>query len=101
MTFIRLDRIGRKGGGCALYYATHFRAFHLKDLFTSGVEAAWLQVNFPGSSVLFSVVYRPPDANQFFYLIRSSLEKSWLETPNMVLLGDFNCDLNFRMTIVG
>ena len=52
MKIIRLVRIGRKGGGCVLYYAEHLRAFHRKDLFTSGVEAPWLQVNFPGSFVL-------------------------------------------------
>lgn len=31
MKFIRLDRKGRKGGGCILYYAEHLRAFHRKD----------------------------------------------------------------------
>ena len=92
MKFIRLDRKGRKGGGCILYYAEHLRAFHRKDLFTSGIEAAWLQVNFPSAPVLFSVMYRPPDASQFFDLISFPLEKAWLKTSNIVLLGDFNCD---------
>ena len=98
MKFIRPDRIGHKGGGCVLYYAEQLRDFHRKDLrslFISGIEAAWLQVNFQGLSVLFSVVYRPPDANQFFDLIRSPREKAWLKTSNMVLLGEFNCDLKF------
>ena len=92
MKFIRLDRNGRRGGGYVLYYAGHLRAFYRKDLFTSGVEAAWLQVNFPSSSVLFSVIYRPPDTSQFFDLIGPPLEKAWLKTSNIVLLGDFNCD---------
>ena len=94
MKFIRLDRKGRKGGGCILYYAEHLRAFHRKDLFISGIEAAWLQVNFPRLSapVLFSAMYRPLDASQFFDLISSPLEKAWLKTSNIVLLGDFNCD---------
>ena len=51
MKFIRLDSKGRKGGGCILYYADQLQAFHRKDLFTSGIEAAWLQVNFPSASV--------------------------------------------------
>ena len=101
MKFIGLDRKGRKGGGCILYYADHLQAFHRKDLFTSGIEAAWLQVNFPSASVLFSVMYRPPDASQFFDLIGSPLEKAWLKTSNIVLLGDFNCDFKLWNDTLG
>ena len=50
-------------------------------------------MQFPCTSVLFSVVYRPPDAPRAFYdLIAEALEKAWLKTTNIVLLGDFNCD---------
>jgi len=79
MKFLRLDRKRRKDGECVLYYAQHFQALHRNDLPTSGVEAAWLQVNFPSSSVLFSVIYRLPDGSQFFDLIGSLLEKAWFK----------------------
>ena len=69
MKFIRLDRKGRKGGGCILYYAEHLRAFHRKDLFTSGIEAAWLQINFPSAPVLFSVMYRHQTRANFSILL--------------------------------
>lgn len=49
-------------------------------------------MKFPSTSVLFSVLYRPPDAGDFFNLIASPLEKAWLKSSNIVLLGDFNCD---------
>ena len=94
MKFVRLDRKGRKGGGCLLYYGEHLHATHRKDLLTQNIEAEWLQVKFPSSSVLFSVIYRPPDASEFFDLVSATLEKAWLKTSNIVLLGDFNCDFN-------
>ena len=41
------------------------------------IEAEWLQVKFPSSSVLFSVIYRPPDAKgEFFEQIGATLEKA-------------------------
>ena len=34
-----------------------------------------------------------PDDRKFVDLIMSPLEKAWLKTSNIILLGDFNCDL--------
>lgn len=56
--------------------AEHLQATHRKDLFIKGLEAIWLQVKFPSTSVLFSVMYRQPDDNEFFNLLRCSLEKT-------------------------
>ena len=93
MKFVRLDRKRRKGDGCVLYYAEHLKAIHRKDLYNDNLEAMWLQVKFPSNSLLFSVMYRRPDACDFFDRIRATLEKAWLKTSNIILLGDFNCDL--------
>ena len=101
MKFVRLDRKGRKGGGCILYYAEHLMATHRRDLHTEGLEAIWLQVKFPSTSVLFSVMYRPPDANHFFDLIGAPLEKAWLKSSNIFLLGDFNCDFQTQAVSAG
>lgn len=93
MKFVRLDRKGQKRGGCLLYYAEHSQAKHRRDLFKRNIKAEWLQVKFPSSSVLFLVIYRPPDASgEFFKQIGATLEKAWLKTSNIVLCGDFNCD---------
>ena len=89
MKFLRLDRKSSKGGGCILFYSEHLRAVHRKDLFVDGLEAIWLQVRFPSCSVLFSVMYRPPNDRTFFDLIMSPLEKAWLKTSNIILLGEF------------
>ena len=41
-------------------------------------------------------MYRPPDDNDFFRLIVQSLEKAWLKSSCIILLGDFNCDFSTR-----
>ena len=94
MKFLRLDRRGRKGGGCVLYYAEHLKVIHRKDLYTPGLEAIWVQVKFTCTSALFAVLYRPPDDNKFFDSVRIPLEKAWLKTSNIFLLGDMNCNLS-------
>ena len=93
MKFVRLDRKRRKDGGCVLYYAEHLKAIHRKDLYNDNLEAIWLQVKFPSNSVLFSVMYKPPDACDFYDRIGATLEKTWLKSSNIILLGDLNCDL--------
>ena len=62
-------------------------------MLVDGLEALWLQVKFPSCFALFSVMYRPPIDRKFFDFIMSPLERSWLKTSNIILLGDFNCDL--------
>ena len=96
MKLLRLDRKGRKGGGCALYFAEYLHAIHRKDLFIEGLEAIWLQVKTSSTLALFSVIYRPPDDNLFFERINTPLEKAWLRSENIFLLGDFNCDFSFQ-----
>ena len=73
---LRFDRLDRKGGGCILYFAEYLKATHRRDLSIEGLEAIWLQVKFPPSTVLFSVIYRPPDAKNFFDVISIPLEKA-------------------------
>ena len=94
MKMLRFDRLDRKGGGCILYFAEYLNATHRRDLSIKGLEAIWLQVKFPQTTVLSSVIYRPPDAKNFFNLISIPLEKAWLKSSSIFLLGDFNCDLS-------
>ena len=77
-----------------MYYADHLKAIHRKDLCTPGLEAIWLQVKFTCTSALFAVLYRPPDDNKFSDSVRIPLEKAWLKTSNIFLLGDMNCNLS-------
>ena len=69
-----------------LYYAEHLKVSHRKDLAKKGLEAIWIQIKFPSNSALFSVVY-------FFEDVYELLEKAWMRTSNIFMIGDFNCDL--------
>ena len=91
MKILRLDRTGRKGGGYVLYYADHLKALQRKDYLYSQ-KSLWLHVRFPATSVLFAVMYRPPDDNNFFNVVNTILEKAWLKSSNIFLLGDLNCN---------
>lgn len=93
---MKLLRLDRKGGGCALYFAEYLHAIHRKDLFIEGLEAIWLQVKTSSTLAIFSVIYRPPDDNLFFERINTPLEKAWLRSENIFTLGDFNCDFSFQ-----
>ena len=96
MKLLRLDRKGRKGGGCALYFAEHLQATQRKDLHFDSLEGIWLHIKFPSSTALFAVMYRPPDADHFFDLVNPLLEKAWLKSSNIFLMGDFNCDFSTK-----
>ena len=75
MKLLRLDQKGRKGGGCALYFAEYLQATQRKDLHFDSLEGIWLHIKFPSSTALFAVMYRPPDADHFFDLVNSLLER--------------------------
>ncbi|CAH3124174.1 unnamed protein product [Pocillopora meandrina] len=59
---------------------------------SSDIEALWIQVKFPTNTTLFSVIYRSElESTNFFESFRGALEKAWLKTDSIFILGDFNC----------
>ena len=94
MKIFRRDRTKRKGSGCTTYCAEYLKATHRKDLASKDLEAIWVQIKFPTTSALFSVIYRSElECLNFFEDIYGVLEKAWMKTATIILLGDFNCDL--------
>ena len=94
LKFIRRDRPKCKGGGCILYYSEHLKATHCKDLINDNLEVAWIQVKFPSYKTLFGVVYRSERLSiNFFDNLHFTLEKAWMKSNNIFLLGDLTCDL--------
>ena len=70
-------------GGCLIYFAEDLNVFEREDLnkqFT--VEAVWIEI---------INAYRQPDDLTFFGKFQV-----WEKRNNILLLGDFNSDLNFR-----
>ena len=84
-------------GGCVLYYRENLRVLHRNDLNQSNIEAIWVEVKFPSTTALLSVVHRPPDSNDFFENFNTVLERAWLKSANIFLLGDFNCNVKYSL----
>ena len=77
-----------------MYYDEHLSVIHRKDLDATDIEALCIQVKFPTNCTLFSVAYRSEhESTNFFENFRVVLEKSWLKTGSIFLLGDLNCCL--------
>ena len=75
-----------------MYYADHLTAVHRKDLLVRDIEAIWIQVKFPAHSTLFSVVYRSElETLNFFENFQGILERVWLKSDSIFVLGDLNC----------
>ena len=53
-----------------------------------------MQIKFPTTSALLSVIYRSgQESPNFFEDMHGVLEKAWMKSDTIILLGDFNCDL--------
>ena len=92
LEFLRLGRKERKGCGCVL--CRLLNVTHRKDLAKKDLEAIWIQAKFPTTNVLFSVIYRSElYSPNFFTNLQDVMEKAWMKTDNIVLLGDLNCNL--------
>ena len=73
---IRRDRVGRGGGGCALYIANKLKSFHLQCLDSALIENIWIKVITESCSIAVGLYYRPPGETEFFDGLEKSLEKS-------------------------
>ena len=61
-------------------------------IWVKDIEAIWIQVKFPTHTTLFSVVYRSElETPNFFENFHGVLEKAWLKTDSIFVLGDLNC----------
>ena len=66
----------------------------MRDLSNKNLEAIWVQVKFPTANVLFPVMYRSElECPNFFEDAYVTLEKAWMKTDHIILLGDFNSNL--------
>ena len=92
--FFRKDRVGRTGGGVAIYVREGINVIPVEALNSSEIEALWLKVKVPNQApLLVCSMYRPPSANTEYYeqmleIIDASLNIS----DNIIILGDLNYD---------
>ena len=105
---MRKDRVGKHGGGVAIY-AKYYIAVKRRVEFeySAGLELLWVQCNVDNFAFLCGVCYRPPNHDQ-----SAIEEKAFFESLQMcfdnicgqiflavVLLGDFNAHFNYGDTL--
>lgn len=93
---LRHDRVGRRGGGVAVYVHTSLRAKLLsasQSEYCNMPEFMFVEVQCGNASpLLIAVVYRRPRAG-YLQVFESSLVHFYPAYRNLIITGDFNADL--------
>jgi hypothetical protein len=91
----RADRIGRLGGGVAIYIRDTLISKECYDLRIAGLETLWVEIKIDKHTFLLGGFYRPPDANaNYFNLIEESFDRANnTQNNNIIITGDFNMNV--------
>ncbi len=91
---VRRDR-NRNGGGVAIYLRNNIPYIERSALISDNIEALCLEIRKPKiKPVLVSTLYRPPHSNiELLECFETFLQKTDDENKEMMITGDFNCDL--------
>ena len=92
----RKDRTENKGGGILVYAKENINCKRRNDLESNELEHIWLEVQQPHSkSILLCILYRSPDSKSGWKeSFENNLEAVQVEDKEILILGDFNRDLN-------
>lgn len=96
--FVRCDR-NRQGGGVGVYLRSDLDYVVLQS--SKNIEQIWLKICVNNVTMIFSIVYRPPDISRnFFFDEFGNTLSLLLPTADYVFcLGDFNINLlNYEST---
>ena len=89
----RKDRIGKAGGGVAVYYKVSLDCISIEKYDDCGIEATWLELKVQSQRLLVGCVYRPPDFRGFYDKFRPILERISMTRKNVIITGDFNSNM--------
>ena len=93
---LRKDRTSAKHrGGVAAYIMNSLQFTRRHDLEKTSDELLWIELfsNF-SPSILLCIGYRPPNTNlDWISRFELGLESAIAESPNLIIMGDFNIDL--------
>ena len=99
----RQDR-NRNGGGVAVYARDDLNVVRRLDLEMSGVDAIWVEIFLPKPRGFpLGTFYRPPNSSdhynkEFITKVESILELASLNSTEVILMVDFNCDFLAKRT---
>jgi hypothetical protein len=92
---IRNDRLGKVGGGVAIYLRSHISSkvlCHSLPHYCSKPEYLFIEIAINNTKCLLSVCYRPPKIG-FLSEFENALLNYMPSYNNILVLGDFNTDL--------
>ena len=97
-SIIRKDRIGKSGGGVALYAANFLGVMRMAEFEIPELEAMWVKVKAGNDIALICVCYKPPNAKADFWTkLQDSIDlakQSGIE--KIIITGDMNSDPKTR-----
>ena len=90
----RKDR-NYQGGGVGCYIKSSISYVRRRDLECDDLEVMWIEIKSPNSRPwLVAIVYRTPSSNAaFFSNFESNVENVYAISHNLILIGDFNCNV--------
>ena len=106
---MRKDRVGKRGGGVAIYVKDHIAVKRRVEFeYSAGLELLWVQCNVDNFAFLCGVCYRPPNQSAieekaFFESLQMCFDNSkscGQIFSAVVLLGDFNAHFNYGDTFL-
>lgn len=98
-SLFRKDRNQSKGGGVGVFVRNDIDVSRRYDLEIDDIEGIWLEITLPKSrAFLVGTFYRPPNSSNhhnkdFMKKMDNILELAVAEGREIILNGDFNCDL--------
>lgn len=92
---IRNDRVGKGGGGVAIYLRSDIRykvLAHSSTQYSESMEYLLLEITVGGAKALLGTIYSPPNIS-YLSELESLLFTYSLEYTHQIIMGDFNTDL--------
>ena len=89
----RRDRLGKAGGGVAVYFKDSLDCISIGKCDQCDIEATWLEVEVKSQRLLVGCIYRPPDFEGFYDKFLAILERISADRKNVIITEDFNSNM--------
>ena len=89
---ITKNRVGKSGGGVAVYVADHVGATRIPELELPDLELLWIKLKAGSNILLLGICYRPSNSKaDFWTLFQDSIDRAkQLGYSNILIAGDIN-----------
>lgn len=94
-TFIRQDRLGRRGGGVGMFIKNDINFNILFRESSEYVDHIWIKILLQKTCYVIGNLYRPPNSNSghFFNSFEDTLTDIYTNYEHITCLGDFNINM--------